>query len=203
MLIAVVVGVLLGTFSTLADGIIGGRLIVLLGNIAAPWGLGAFFVGRSTTSPRRGAAAGAVALVVGVGTYYLAAAIRGYVVGSIDAVWTAIALVAGPIMGFCGAATRASRPSLAAVIVPLAMLVAEALFLTADRRVWRWNLDAEPYRLIDGAVMVALLLGGFVLAAWLTRGRPYRVAVFVGVAAAGVVGAVGFVLLEDLIVRIA
>jgi hypothetical protein len=51
--------------------------------------------------------------------------------------------------------------------------------------------------------MVALLLGGFVLAAWLTRGRPYRVAVFVGVAAAGVVGAVGFVLLEDLIVRIA
>ena len=44
-------------FSQLADGIIDGRLFGLLGNIAAPWGLAAFFVGRLTTSPKRGAVA--------------------------------------------------------------------------------------------------------------------------------------------------
>jgi len=44
-LVSVVVGVGLGVFSQLADGIIGGRLFGLLGNIASPWGLAAFFVG--------------------------------------------------------------------------------------------------------------------------------------------------------------
>jgi Family of unknown function (DUF6518) len=62
-LISVVVGAGLGAFSLLADGIIGGRLFGLLGNIAAPWGLAAFFVGRLTTSTKRGAAAGALTLV--------------------------------------------------------------------------------------------------------------------------------------------
>ena len=53
--VSVVVGVGLGAFSVLADGIIGGRLFGILGNIASPWGLAAFFVGRLTTSPKRGA----------------------------------------------------------------------------------------------------------------------------------------------------
>jgi hypothetical protein len=38
-LVAVLVGVGLGVFSTLADGVIPGRLFGLLGNIASPWGL--------------------------------------------------------------------------------------------------------------------------------------------------------------------
>jgi hypothetical protein len=202
-LISIVVGVLLGIFSMLADGIIGGRLIGILGNIASPWGLAAFFVGRGTTSPRRGAVAGAVTLVVGVATYYLLAAGRGYVVGSVDALWTGIALVAGPVMGLCGAASRAERPPVAAMIAPGAMLVAESLFLADDRRVWRWNLEAEPYRLIDLAVMVVLLLGGLALTAWLWRGRRHRTAVLLAVAAAGLVGAMAFVLLKDVIVRVA
>jgi hypothetical protein len=57
--VSVVVGAGLGAFSVLADGIIGGRLFGILGNIAAPWGLAGFFVGRLTTSPKRGALAGA------------------------------------------------------------------------------------------------------------------------------------------------
>jgi Family of unknown function (DUF6518) len=76
-LVSVVVGVGLGVFSQLADGIIGGRIFGLLGNIAAPWGLAAFFVGRLTTSPKRGALAGAMTLVVGVAVYYLFGAVRG------------------------------------------------------------------------------------------------------------------------------
>jgi hypothetical protein len=157
-----VVGVGLGGFSLLADGIVGGRLVGMLGNIASPWGLAAFFVGRFTTSPKRGAVAGALTLVVGVVVYYLGGALRGYTVGEVDVVWTAIALVAGPVMGWSGAAisSQPERPPVFAVAAPSSMLVAEAIFLAIDRRVWHWNLVAETYRLIDLGVMLALLLGG-------------------------------------------
>lgn len=66
LFVAAVVGGLLGAFSMLADGIIGGHLVGILGNIASPWGLAAFLVGRRTTSSGLGAAAGALTLVVGV-----------------------------------------------------------------------------------------------------------------------------------------
>jgi hypothetical protein len=78
LLIAVVVGVALGVFSLL-EGVVGGRLFGILGNIASPWGLAAFFVGYRTTSRRQGALAGGLALVVGVAIYYLGGAVRGYV----------------------------------------------------------------------------------------------------------------------------
>jgi hypothetical protein len=164
-LVSAVVGAGLGTFSVLADGIIGGRLFGILGNIASPWGLAAFFVGRLTTSPRRGTAAGALTLVVGVAVYYSISAARGYVVGEVNLVWTAIALVAGPVRGWSGAAisSERERPPMLAVAAPSAMLVAEAIFLAIDRRVWHWNLAAETYRLIDLGVMLALLLGGLAL----------------------------------------
>ncbi len=108
-LVSVMVGAGLGAFSVLADGIIGGRLVGILGNIASPWGLAAFFVGHLTTSRKRGTAAGALTLVVGVVLYYLVGALRGYVVGDVTLVWTMIALVAGPVMGWAGAAI-ASQP---------------------------------------------------------------------------------------------
>ena len=72
------VGAGLGAFSQLADGIVGGRLFGIVGNIASPWGLAAFFVGRLTMSPRWGAVAGALTPVMGVAVYYLAGALRGY-----------------------------------------------------------------------------------------------------------------------------
>jgi hypothetical protein len=61
------------------------------------------------------------------------------------------------------------------------MLVAEAIFLAVDRWVWHWNLDADPYRLIDLGVMVALFLGGLGLAAWFERDRRSRPEVFLAV----------------------
>ena len=163
-LVSVVVGAGLGAFSVLADGIIGGRLFGILGNIASPWGLAAF-VGRLTTSPKRGAVAGALTLVVGVAVYYAVGAARGYVVGEVNLVWTAVALVAGPVMGWAGASISSDpeRPPVLAVAAPSAMLVAEALFLAIDRKVWHYNLRAETYRLIDLGVMVALLVGGLAL----------------------------------------
>jgi hypothetical protein len=202
--IAVAVGIGLGIFSMLADGIIGGRLIGILGNIAAPWGLAAFLVGHRTTSPKRGAALGALTLVVGVGVYHLAAAARGYALPRADVVWTLVALVAGPIMGWSGAeiATRPERPPLAAVAAPSAMLVAEAIFLAYDRKVWRWNLRAEPYRLFDLGVMLALLIVGLAIPAVFETDPGRRGVTYLVVVGAGALGAVGLVVLERVLVAI-
>jgi len=203
--ISFLVGAGLGALSLLADGIVGGRLFGILGNIASPWGLAAFLVGHLTTSPKRGALAGVVTLVLGVAVYYLGAALRGYSVGDADLVWTAVALVAGPIMGWCGAAIAAEpeRPPVIAVAAPSAMLVAEAIFLAFDREIWRTNLQAETYRLIDLGVMVALLVGGIALPVIFERDRRRRRVVYLVVALAGVGGALGFVLLRHFIVGIA
>ena len=202
LIVAVVVGVALGVFSTLADGIIPGRLITLLGNIAAPWVITAFVVGFRASSVRQGAIAGAVALVVGVVVYYAIGAVRGYPVGSLNVVWTVVALFAGPIVGACGAAisTRRERPPIVAVILPAAMLVAEGLFLVYDRKFWRSNVGAEPYRLIDVGVALALIVGGLVMT-WVFA-RRQRPAAMLGVGATGVFGAFCFVLLERIIVSV-
>ena len=179
--------------------------IGILGNIASPWGLAAFFVGRLTTSTKRGAAAGAVTLVVGVAIYYAVGAARGYVVGDVNLLWTAIALVAGPVMGWSGAAvtSKPERPPVLAVAAPSAMLVAEAIFLAIDRRVWHYDLQAETYRLIDLGVMVALVVGGVVLPVVFEKDRRRRRLVYLVIALAGLGGAVGFVLLRQLIVGLA
>jgi len=202
--VAVVVGIGLGIFSILADGIVGGRLIGILGNIAAPWGLAAFLVGLRTTSLRRGAIAGGLALVVGVATYYLGTAVRGYVAGAANVVWTVVALVTGPIMGTSGAAisARRSRPPLVAVAAPAAMLVGEALFFLYDRRVWRYDLVAQPYRFVDLGVAAALLALGLLLPALFVKDRRRRARVYLLVAAAGVCGAVALVWLQRFIVAI-
>jgi Family of unknown function (DUF6518) len=204
-LVSVVVGVGLGGFSLLADGIVGGRLVGILGNIASPWGLAAFFVGRLTRSHRQGAVTGTLTLFVGVVVYYLGGALRGYTVGEVDLVWTAIALVAGPVMGWSGAAisSQPERPPVLAVAAPSAMLVAEAIFLAIDRKVWRYDLQAESYRLIDLGVMVALVVGGVVLPVLFEKDRRRLRLVYLIVALAGAGGAVGFVLLREFIVGLA
>jgi len=204
-LVAVVVGAGLGAFSVLADGIIGGRLFGILGNIAAPWGLAGFFVGRLTTSPKRGALAGALTLVAGVAVYYLVGALRGYVVGEVNLVWTMIAVVAGPVMGWSGAAiaSEPERPPVIAVAAPSSMLVAEAIFLAIDRRVWHWNLVAETYRLIDLGVMLALVLAGLALPVFFEKDPHRRRVAYLIIALAGVGGAIAFVILRGVIARIA
>jgi Family of unknown function (DUF6518) len=166
-------------------------------------GARAFAVGHRATSPKQGAIVGTLTLVVGVATYYSGAAIRGYVVGELNVVWTVVALVAGPVVGACGAAIsiRREHPPLVAVVVPGAMLVAEGLFLLYDRKVWRTNFGAEPYRLIDVGVALALVLGGFVLP-WVFTERGRRLPAFLGVAGVGVLGAFGFVVLERIIVAV-
>jgi len=202
LVVAALVGIALGVFSTLADGIIPGRLVTLLGNIAAPWVIAAFVVGYRASSVKQGAIAGALALLVGVVVYYAIGSVRNYAAGNLNVIWTVVALFAGPIVGACGAAisTRRERPPLIAVIVPAAMLIGEGLFLLYQRRVWRTNFGAETYRLIDVGVSLALIVGGLV-AAWVFA-RTQRPAALAGVAVTGVLGAFGFVLLERIIVSV-
>jgi Family of unknown function (DUF6518) len=197
--------VTLGIFSLLADGIIPGRLITLLGNIAAPWGIAAFVVGFRAASVKQGALAGAAALVVGVVTYYAGAAIRDYAVATAtNVVWTAVALVAGPVLGACGAAisTRRERPPVLAVALPAAMLVAEGFFLLVDRKIWRSDFGAETHRLIDLGVVLALVVGGLVLPWVFLKDRPSRAMGYVLTVAGGVFGAFLFVLLQRVIVAV-
>jgi len=202
--IAAASGVGIGLFSILADGILPGRLFVLLGNMAAPWGFVAFLVGRRATSIRRGAIAGAMTLLVGVVVYYIGAAIRSYAFGGQTIAWTVVALVAGPVMGLCGAATaaRPSRPPLPAVVVPSAMLVAEALFQLYSDRAWRWNLATVPYRLAELGLALALVAGGFLVPRLLMKDPHERHLAYLLVPVVAVVGAAGLVMFERLIVRI-
>jgi uncharacterized protein DUF6518 len=198
--VALVVGVAIGVFSILADGILPGRLFTVLGNIAAPWAIAAFVVGFRATSVRQGALAGAVALVAGVATYYAGVALRGYVVGQLNVVWTVVALVAGPVMGACGAAisTRRERPPLVAVVLPAAVLVAEGLFILYDRKVWRYNVVAQTYHDVYVGVALALIVVGFALA-WVFAERGRLPTTLFGAAGVGMLGAFGFVLLERII----
>ena len=177
------------------------RVFEVLGNLASPWGLAAFFVGYRAASWRQGAFAGALTLVVGVATYYNGGVVRGYVVTDLNVVWTVAALVAGPIMGACGAAvsTRRERPPVVAVAAPAALLVAEALFLLIDRRVWAWNLSAEPFRLHDLGVALAMLVGGLVLPWVFVKDPRRRGNTFLAVVAGGLIGASAFLLLQRLI----
>lgn len=205
LLLAVVVGVALGVLSILADGILPGRLFTLLGNIAAPWVVAAFFVGFRATSVRQGALAGGLALVVGVATYYVGGALRDYAVATAtNVVWTVVALVAGPIMGASGAAVsnRRERPPVIAVALPAAMLVAEGFFLVIDRKIWRSDFGAETYRLIDLGVALALVVGGLVLPWVFLKDRPSRASGYVLTVAGGAFGAFAFALLQRLIVTL-
>ena len=52
LLVAVVVGVSLGVFSLVADGVFRARVFEVLGNLASLWGLAAFFVGYRAASWR-------------------------------------------------------------------------------------------------------------------------------------------------------
>lgn len=65
-LVAVVVdGLMVGGLAVLGDGVVPMRAIGLMGNLAAPWVITAYVVGRRTQGPASGAVTGAMAPVVG------------------------------------------------------------------------------------------------------------------------------------------
>jgi hypothetical protein len=208
---AVAVGVVLAGFSVLADGVIPSRTVVILGNVASPWAIVAFAVGRTSPSARRGALTGALTLSIGVVGYYLAQAARlttltvdePLTVNDLNpthVVWLLVAVTIGSVMGLAGAASKWIRPPIAAGVALSAALIAEAGFMVLDRRPWLWNLSAESYRVADLAIMVGLVLAAFTLPAWLFSDRTRRRIAYLAIVATGAVGTIALVGLYRLIV---
>jgi hypothetical protein len=202
-----IIGLCLGAFSTLADGVVPGRAVTTLGNIISPWVIAAFAAGRLSPSPRAGSWAGTVALAVGVVTYYLAAALRFAVDdsayagsrGAAPVVWLVAALLVGPVMGAAGAASTRSRPPVLAVIAPSVVLFAEAAFLVLDRRPWRWTLPQEMYRLADVGVFAVLVAVALAMPYRLIAEPERRQRAYALMCACGLAGAAGIQLLYRLL----
>lgn len=200
-LVPVGAGVALGIGSILADGVIPSRFTDIVGNLASPWGLVAFFVGRRSDRPLPGALGGALALLVGVVVYYLIGSVRGYPLGGTVVAWLAASLVIGPVMGGSGAVSAGRWPSVQrpAAAAPAAMLLAEAIFFVVSRRVWRYDLTAEPHRLADVAIVVLLLAGVLGLPILLLRERSRLWSLYAGIVAVGAIGGWIYVSLDDLV----
>ncbi len=204
LLLAAVVGAALGALSFLGDGRLGGRAFVLVGNLASPWGLAAFGVGRFSKSARGGALAGGVTLLAGVVVYYLLGASVGYVVNAGNVVWIAVAVLVGPVLGLAGGvvASGGGRSRLAAAAAPSVMLMAEATFVLIERRVWLWNLAREPHRIIDLAVIAVMIALALTLPVWLVRERHRLRLVYPAIVLGGLAGAGGLALLYEILLRV-
>jgi hypothetical protein len=168
LLTATIAGVFLGVLAVVGEGV--SRALTLFANLAAPWALAALIIGRRARSSRDGAIAGGLTLVVGMLTWrvaFFAPAPALYLHGVVrDIIWTIVALIIGPTMGICGAVTARHklRRLPIAVVAPAAVILGETLWRVAvERKVWRWDLQLEPYRwndlLVFGVLgVVALLL---------------------------------------------
>ncbi|MEA2516734.1 MAG: hypothetical protein QOG16_572 [Actinomycetota bacterium] len=204
LLATVLVGGALGALSVFGEGPGRPRALVLVANLASPWGLAALFLGRWTREPRRGAIAGAGALVLGMVAFYVFTPAL-YLHGIRDIIWTAVALIVGPIMGLCGALTlshRHRRVALLALAAPSAMLLSETLWLAKDRRAWAWNLRLEPQRIVDVVVLIVLAVLAFLLPRLLSNDRDRFPRVYLLVVVLAIAGAVGFVTLQWVLLHV-
>jgi hypothetical protein len=82
-------------------------VLVALGNATGPWVAVAFAAGAVAGSPRPGAVAGAIALGIGVGTYYVAALLTWpggmpSSLGLLVPVWLVVAGATGSVVGATG-----------------------------------------------------------------------------------------------------
>lgn len=74
------------------------------------------------------------------------------------------------------------------------MLVAEAGFFIFDRRVWLYDLGAEPYRLVDFGIVAAFLFAGLAFPPLIVKDGRRPVGVYLMVTTVGVCSALGLAL---------
>jgi hypothetical protein len=167
--IALALGVALGLFSLLGDGLpVDTPLIVLvaLANAASPWLVTAFAAGAIARDRSRGAISGALALSVAVATYYGGIAIRSVApadLGVVSAAWIGVAVIAGLAFGAAGGVWR-SRRSPIAVAVLAGALLAEAAYRFIELEAWdgvdvtRTSMQVAIVNVVAAALAPALLL---------------------------------------------
>jgi len=210
---AVVVGLGLGIFSVIADGVVPYRALVILGNLISPWAIAAFAVGRYCSSWKRGGWAGSLALFIGVASYYLGHAVRVAVVGdpatdlalsAAPLIWLVAAVTVGPLLGMAGATCRRHEPApVAAVALPCVVLLAETGFLVIDRRPWLWDLVREPHRLTDLIIMIGLVALAVAIPIRIVADRRRRLRVYAVTVVAAAAGSIALVGLYRLLVHLA
>jgi hypothetical protein len=184
--VTVLFGVAIGIAGRATDHV-SSSLLYWAGTLGGPWLLTAFAVGAFTGSRRRGAAAGAVALAVGVVTYYAVFRLVEERTSTLDAVvvgtaWTLGALPIGAAFGWAGGAWRRTRgPRWTAVLA--GALVGEALLLWLQGRLvgGTWRQEDAVIALQTQAVI------GVGAALVLARARMRALAWTGGVAPAAVV----------------
>ena len=141
-----------------------------LANAASPWVLPAFAVGALARRPAPAVLAGLAACLGEVGGYYLLSALRGFGVGTGEIVlWSATALLGGPVFALAGWAWRrapAGRwrwPALGAAM-PTGVLLVEGGFVHA----WILGYTGSAVLFCTLGVIAGLVLGAGAAA----RGRP-------------------------------
>jgi hypothetical protein len=155
--LTIAAGVLIGAVGWGSDQ--GPRVVQWSSAIAAVWLVGAFAAGALARGPVRAAFAGAGAIVVGVGTYYVlftfVSGIHGpREIAPVVVGWSTAGVAIGAVVGWAGDAWRRGRAIGVALLA--GALAGEAMLLLSEwhNRTARYVLAAE---LALGAVLPYLL----------------------------------------------
>ncbi len=190
VLVAAAAGAAWGIFCWWGDSVVA-IPVAIVANLGGAWILLAALIGAWSGRPGPAAVAGAVALVVGVLTYYgsyeFAYALdpqrdpRYFVPGGLA--WLLVSLVAGAAAGAAGSVARSGRGHAAVVAGALlgAALIAEGLFLIVR------DLGPGGIASVRGLIVAAEVVLGVLLPMTLVRSADLRLLVGATMAA-GVAG---------------
>ena len=196
LLVAALLGLGVGLFSSRADLLPADtvlHVVVVMGNAVGPWVVVGFVAGAIQGAPKSGAFGGAVALCVGVATYYGAALLTWgdrapAFLPALAGLWLVVAASSGGIVGAAGGGWVArGRFRLPGPIILGGALLAEAAYQFVQVEGWR-GIDVARTGVQIAAVDAAIAL--VVPVVLLERGQWLRAYL-----ASGAVGAAGFLVL--------
>jgi hypothetical protein len=154
---AVAIGVVVGCATSFAQAHLA-MPWAALANSASPWLLGGFAAGALQLRRGTGIAAGFIACVLEVVSYYVTSAARGFPVSHAwIAFWAACALVGGPVFGWAGWAWRRATGWWQALGVSLAA----GTFLAESLGAYEFRLhhdSSAALYLVIGVILMLLLL---------------------------------------------
>jgi hypothetical protein len=203
LVVAVLLGMGVGLFSSRADLLPADTLlhvVVVMGNAVGPWVAVGFAAGAIQGEPRPGAVGGAIALCIGVATYYGAALLTWgdrvpTILPSLALVWLLVAAASGGIVGAAGGGwASGGRYRLPGPIVLAGALLAEAAYQFVQVEGWLGiDLGRTGVQIAAIDTLAALL----VPLALLERGQ--RSVAYLASAAVGCVGFLALAGVETLI----